>query len=345
MTNLIFGKSDSPYVIAEVGQNHQGSLEEALKYIATFASLGASAVKFQMRDNKVLFDECVYDAAYESLNAFGHTYGAHREFLELNHSDYVILRRRCIDLGVDFIVTPFDLPSLHRCVELEVDALKIASFDLGNLSFLDSVAKTGIPVVMSTGGGTLQHIEDSVEVITSFHEKLALLHCVSLYPCPVDSLNLGNITILRNLFPQLQIGLSDHFNGIITGPLAYTLGARVFEKHVTFDRSQKGTDHPFSLEPEGFRKFVRDIKRVHPLMKSGNHAKLGNELVFQKLGKSLTVRSDLPSGHILTLADLDGRITRPALIPVRETRSILGRRLSTSISSGSFLSYDMLYHA
>jgi N-acetylneuraminate synthase/sialic acid synthase len=335
----------NPYIIAEVGQNHQGSLEEALRYVVTFASLGASAIKFQMRDNKTLFDSSIYDMPYESPNSFGETYGAHREHLELDYAEMELLRQRCKDLGVDFIVTPFDSPSLERCVNLKVDALKVASFDLGNLSFLDVLAQTKIPLIMSTGGGSLDHIVTSVNTITHHHNALTLLHCVSLYPCPLDAVNLGNISTLKQRFPDLEIGLSDHFNGTLTGPLAYTLGARVFEKHVTFDRSNKGTDHPFSLEPEGFRKFVRDISRVDVLMQAKSHKELGKEFVFQKLGKSIISKHDLPSGHLLSLRDLDGRICRPTMIPVRETVNIVGKRLKTSLAAGSYLSFDHLQDA
>jgi len=337
--------NSSPYIIAEVGQNHQGSLQEALKYVVTFGALGASAVKFQMRDNKVLFDKSVYDMSYESVNAFADTYGAHREFLELENSDFITLRNRCKELGVDFIVTPFDIPSLKRCVELKVDALKIASFDLGNLSLLNELAQTKIPLIMSTGGGSLEHVKASVEIITKHHNSLAVLHCVSLYPCPVEAVNLGNISTLQKTFPGLNIGLSDHFNGTLTGPLAYTLGARIFEKHVTFDRSQKGTDHPFSLEPEGFRKFVRDINRVETLMSSGHHSKLGNEFVFQKLGKSIICKRDLPAGHVLSHSDLDGKICRPTVLPVRETLNVIGKKLTEPMSAGSYISFDCLQDA
>ena len=341
---MLFGKL-TPYIIAEVGQNHQGSIQEALRYVVTFASLGASAVKFQMRNNKVLFDNSVYDMPYDSHNAFADTYGAHREYLELDISEFRLIRQRCKDLSVDFIITPFDIPSLQSCLELDVDALKIASFDLGNLPFLDKLAKTKIPLIMSTGGGNIDHVKGSVDAITNHHRSLALLYCVSLYPCPIDAVNLGNITALQHCFPDLDIGLSDHFNGTLTGPLAYTLGARIFEKHVTFDRSHKGTDHPFSLEPEGFRKFVRDISRVQSLMSSGHHSQLGNEFVFQKLGKSLICNKDLPLGHILTHDDLDGRICRPVVLPVRESINIIGKQLVKQLPAGSYISLDLLHDA
>jgi len=152
MPSNFFHRKDA-YVIAEVGQNHQGSLEEALRYISVFAGLGADAIKFQMRNNRILFDDLVYNDLYNSENSFGSTYGEHREALELDYSSYLALRERCSHCKVDFIVTPFDEISLSACISLEVNALKVASFDLANIPFLDKIAKTCIPVVISSGGG------------------------------------------------------------------------------------------------------------------------------------------------------------------------------------------------
>ena len=330
------------YIIAEVGQNHQGSLEKAIKYISTFASLGADAVKFQMRSNSSLFDESIYQMRYESDNSFGETYGEHREFLELDYEEFVTLSKCCKDNKVDFIITPFDFISFEKCLKLKVDALKIASFDLGNIPLIDTFAKSLLPIVMSTGGGQINQINDSVEAILKYHKDLAILHCVSHYPCPLEKVNIKKIKKIKEIYTDLTVGLSDHFNGILTGPLAYVEGARVFEKHVTFDRSQKGTDHPFSLEPDGFRKFVRDIKRTPILLKYNSSDDLGEEPVFKKLGKSLIAKKLLKTGQEIKLDDLDGKIVRPQVIPVRESGQVIGKFIKRDIQAGEYLNYEML---
>jgi sialic acid synthase len=334
----MFSRLKSPsdaYIIAEVGQNHQGSLQEALKYVATFASLGASAIKFQIRNNKVLFDESFYDSVYNSENSFGATYGAHRDFLELSFEDHLKIRSKCSAVGVDYIVTPFDYPSLDLCKKLSCDAIKVASFDVGNIPFIHAISKLNIPVIVSTGGSDIDPIKYSLEEIIKIHSDIALLHCVSYYPCPADKVNLNKIRLLRELFPGIVLGLSDHFNGILTGPLAYLLGARVFEKHVTFDRSQKGTDHPFSLEPDGFRRFVRDIRRTPILMSSPDDHELGTEPVFKKLGKKITVKRSLSLNHTLTCDDISFIITSRDGINVRDTYKYLGRKLSAPIAEST----------
>ncbi len=332
--------NQSSYFIAEVGQNHQGSLEQAVRYIHTFAAAGADAIKFQARDNKYLFSADAYDAQYNSENAFADTYGAHRESLELSKEEFSILKRECKLCNVAFMCTPFDEPSLEMLVDLDVDLLKISSFDIGNLPFVDKVAATKRQIVMSVGGASEIHVNKSIETIFRHHHDVVILHCVSEYPCPYDRLGLSNIPQLQQMFPDLIIGLSDHFNGISSGPVAYMLGARVFEKHVTTDRAQKGTDHSFALEPEGFRKFVRDTQRVPEMMQKKPKHEIGNEQVFQKLGKSLVVARNLPLGAEITIADLSGRIFPDTYVPVRESHRFIGSKTRRALKAGEVLCFD-----
>ena len=314
----------SIYIIAEVGQNHQGDVNKAFKYIKEFSQLGADAAKFQMRDNKFLFDNEMFDSPYFSNNAFGNTYGEHREFLELSVSELGKLRDFCKECNVDFICTPFDEPSLDSLSKLNPDAIKIASFDMGNIIFLEKVGLLNKPVILSTGGANLNQINLSIESLKLSYDKLAVLHCVSKYPCPPDDLLLKRIPFLIEKYPDLVIGISDHFNGILSGPISYMLGARVFEKHVTFDRSLKGTDHSFSLEREGFRKFVRDIKRVPLMLKFDLPSDLGSEPVFKRLGKSVIAIRDIPKDKIITKEDLGGKIFKNPGVPIRDVNLIIG---------------------
>jgi sialic acid synthase len=322
------------FIIAEVGQNHQGSLDLAREYIKIFSDEGANAVKFQTRNNKYLFSEDAYLAKYDSENAFAETYGAHRESLELKPEWLAILKEDCIKYGVKFMSTPFDEPSLDLLKEIDVDILKIASFDLGNLPFINRISKLGKPVILSVGGGKIDQIRSSVEIIKKNGIELAILHCVSEYPCEFNRLGLDNIELLRAEFPDNIIGSSDHFNGTLSGPIAYMKGARVFEKHVTLNRAWKGTDHSFALEREGFRKFVRDIKRVSEMMTPKPVNELGAEKVFVKLGKSLIAMEDLNIGDTFTLENLSGKIFSKQYIPVRDSNLFIGKNVSRKINKG-----------
>ena len=339
----MFSKIDldeNPFVIAEVGQNHQGDLDTAREYIRIFAFEGADAVKFQTRNNKYLFSKNAYNSEYTSENAFAKTYGEHREKLELKPEWLPILKDDCEKYGVKFISTPFDEPSLNLLEEIGVDAYKIASFDLGNLPFLNRIGKTGRPVVMSVGGGKIDHIKSSLDVLLKHEIELAVLHCVSEYPTEYTRLGLENIKILEKAFPQCVIGSSDHFNGTLSGPIAYMSGARVFEKHVTLNRASKGTDHSFALEPEGFRKFVRDIRRVKHMFPSKPEGELGTEYVFTKLGKSLIANTKIKKGEVFSLDNLSGQIVTlsvdgMAYIPVRNSHLVIGRKTKRDIEAGS----------
>lgn len=328
------------YIIAEIGQNHQGDFDTAKDYVQLCANAGADAVKFQCRDNKYLFDKKAYDKPYESENAFGETYGEHREALELTHDELRELRGICEGLQVDFMCTPFDEPSLEFLLQINVDVLKVASFDLGNLPFLSLFAKSGKPTVMSVGGGNFSQIKSSVDLFNTMNVELAILHCVSEYPVEFNRLGLDNITQMQNHFPDNVIGLSDHFNGILSGPIGFMKGARVFEKHVTLNRAWKGTDHSFALEIDGFRKFVRDIRRVPQMMTPKNDGSLGNEAVFKKLGKSIVAKHDLVKGDMLEMTNLSGKIFDVNGIPVRESSNLIGRKLKNSKLAGEKIAYD-----
>jgi len=332
----------TPFIIAEVGQNHQGDLELAREYIKVFSYEGADAIKFQTRNNKYLFSEASYNASYDSENAFSNNYGEHRELLELKPEWLEILKEDCRKNNVQFMSTPFDEPSIDLLSVLNADILKIASFDLGNLPLINKIGKTKIPVVMSVGGGKIDQIKSSVELLLSHHENVAVLHCVSEYPCEYNKLGLDNIDDLIKEFPECTIGSSDHFNGTLSGPVAYLKGARVFEKHVTLNRAWKGTDHSFALEREGFRKFVRDIHRVRFMLPPKSSKDLGQEFVFQKLGKSVVALSDLSAGDVLSFDNLSGRIFNPGIIPVRETNQLIGKVINKNILKGTPIHYEDL---
>jgi len=340
MFSSLLGNKEA-FIIAEVGQNHQGDPELALRYVREFARIGANAIKFQTRNNKVLFSEEAYIKPYESENAFAETYGQHREALELPINFLKELRDECRKFNVKFMSTPFDEPSLNILVELDIDILKVASFDLGNLPFIKKIAQTNRPTVLSVGGGNIRQIQSSVEILNAYCNEVAVLHCVSEYPCPYNRLGLDQIQKLQELFPKNVIGLSDHFNGISSGPVSYMKGARVFEKHVTFDRTWKGTDHSFALNPDAFRKFCRDIRRIPEMLTPKDFSEIGKETVFKKLGKSLIAMNNISAGEYLTIDNLSGKIFSKTYIPVRDSLNVIGKRLKFDVLAGEPLQLEM----
>ena len=254
---------DTPcFVIAEIGHNHQGSVEKAQELFVLAKQAGVDAVKLQKRDNRRLFTRALYDSAYENENSFGPTYGAHREALELDRGAFAALQACARELGLVFFATAFDEASADLLSELDVPAYKIASGDLCNTPLLRHVAAIGKPLIVSTGGATIEDVDRAVETVTAINPQLCLLQCTASYPASVEELELGVIATYRERYPELVVGLSDHQDGIAMAPVAYMLGARVIEKHFTASHTAKGTDHAFSLMPEGMRKLVRDLHRV-----------------------------------------------------------------------------------
>ena len=234
------------------------------------------AVKLQKRDNHSLFTRALFESPYDNENSFGATYGQHREALELDRDAYVELRAIADDLGLVLFATAFDEASADLLAELELPAYKIASGDLRNTPLLRHVAALGKPMIVSTGGATLEDVDRAVEAITPINLQICLLQCTAAYPAAVEELNLAVLTTLRERYPDFVVGLSDHQDGIAMATVAYMLGARVIEKHFTLSHAAKGTDHAFSLIPEGMRKLVRDL-RAYPRRAGGRHETTASE--------------------------------------------------------------------
>lgn len=340
-THLIADDSDA-YVIAEIGHNHQGSLDKARDLFHAAKMSGVHAVKLQKRDNKTLFTKAAYDKPYENENSYGATYGAHREALEFGKKEYAELAVLAKDLGLDFFSTAFDFPSADFLAEMNPPAFKIASGDLKTIPLLKYVAKFGKPMIISTGGGGMTDIERAVDAILPINPKLSILHCTATYPTEPEDMHLRVITTLREKFPQLVIGLSDHYNGIVMAPVAYVLGARVFEKHFTMNHTWKGTDHAFSLEPIGMHKMVRDLERTRVALGGSAKQQLAKETAaITKMGKSLFAKRSLPAGHPLTEADIAFKCPG-GNIPPYEFDKLVGRTLKVAVAEDAPFSFDQL---
>lgn len=304
------------FIIAEVGHNHQGDVEKCKELFRKAKEAGCSAVKLQKRDNKSLFTKVMYDSAYNSENAFGPTYGSHREALEFGRDQYTELKRFTRELEVSFFATAFDFRSADFLAELDVPAFKIASGDLKSIPLLRYVAKFGKPMIVSTGGGSLDDIQRAYDAIMPINTQLCILQCTAAYPVDAEQMNLRVITTLRERFRDIVIGLSDHQNGIALAPVAYALGARVIEKHFTLNRAWKGTDHAFSLEPVGLTKLVRDLQRTRVGLGDGIKRPYENELKpMLKMAKKLVAAKDLPAGHVLRAQDIALKSPNDGLSP------------------------------
>src|SRR5712691_1654536 len=324
---------DAPcYVVAEIGQNHQGDVEKAKQLIHSAHEWGANAVKLQKRSNRTLYTRAFYEQPYDNEFSFGATYGEHREALELDADEYRELQSYARELGITFFATAWDFESADFLAELDVPAYKIASGDLKNMPLQRYVAQLGKPMFLSTGGGTMEDIERAVDTILPINEQLCVLQCTAAYPAASEELNLRVITNLRERFPELVIGLSDHQNGIAMALVAYMLGARVIEKHFTLDHAWKGTDHAFSLMPEGLRRLVRDLHRIPVALGDGVKRRLPVEAEpLEKMGKKLVAARDLDEGHVLAAGDIAVKSPADGGLPPYELDRTVGMRLRRSL--------------
>ena len=271
--------SSPAYVVAEIGSNHGGNVDTALQMIRIAAACGADSVKFQCRENRTLYSDALLNQPYENENSYGKTYGEHREALELSERSLFQCMREADASKVACFSTAFDEPSVDKIVKLDMPAIKIASGGLTDFPLLEYAALTGLPIILSTGGGTMREIDRAVNAVARRHERLAVLHCVAAYPVrDWSEHNLRCIATLRDEYPTLVIGWSGHDNGIALAVAAYALGARVVEKHFTLARDARGTDNAFSLEPQGLTKLCRDLKRAHFALGDGVKKRYASEM-------------------------------------------------------------------
>lgn len=333
------------YVIAEIGHNHQGDLKKAKDFFRSAKECGVNAVKLQKRDNRTLYTRAMYNMPYDNENSFGSTYGAHREALEFGREEYSELQRYARELGLTLFATAFDFRSADFLAELGMPAFKMASGDLKNIPLLKYVARLEKPMIVSTGGGTMDDVERAYDTVMALNRKLCLLQCTASYPADPEQMNLRVITTFRERFPDIVVGLSDHQNGISLAMIAYTLGARVIEKHFTLNRAWKGTDHAFSLEPGGMRRLVRDLQRAGQALGDGvKRAYPSEEKPLVKMAKKIVAARNLPAGHKIVFEDLALKSPNDGLPPNQLDR-VLGMKTRRSLEEDENISFDDLRHS
>ena len=334
--------SSPAYVIAEVGHNHQGKLETAKDMFKEAQACGVNAVKLQKRDNRSLFTQAAFDRPYENENSFGETYGEHREALEFDRDQYVELQKYAAELELDFFATAFDVLSADMLETLNMPVYKVASADLRNLPLLRHIAAFGKPMIVSTGGGTIEDVQRAYDTIRPINSKLCIMQCTCGYPAEFDELNLRVIETYRRRFSDIVVGYSGHDNGIAMPLVSYVLGARVIEKHFTLNRAMKGTDHVFSLEPVGMRKMTRDLERTRLSLGDGRKTVFASESApVVKMGKKLVAARDITVGHRLTADDIAVKSPGDGLAPVEIDR-ILGSVSRVALSKDDDLSLEQL---
>lgn len=326
---------DKVFVIAEIGNNHNGSLALAKKLVDAAIVAGANCVKFQLRNREALYRRKADGSRAEDLGV---------EYIqdlldkvELSLVEHQQLRKYCAQQGITYMCTPWDEPSVDALAGMDVSAFKLASADLTNPYLISKVASLGKPVILSTGMSFEHEIVRAVKQMETLGVPFALLHCNSAYPAPEGDIQLGYIKRLQEL--HSLIGYSGHERGTAITHGAVALGAKIIERHLTLDRRMEGPDHLASLEPVEFAQLVEGIRQLEkalPRQGAGRHVSQGELLNRENLAKSVVANTNIESGAIFEESMF--RIASPGqgLAPYR-LPELIGKRAVRAIKYGDFL--------
>lgn len=341
------------YIIAEIGQNHNGSVDIAKLIIdlitrpiieETFGLTlePINAVKLQKRDLNEELTISEMNKPYDNPNSFGRTYGEHRKYLELNDEEHFELYKYAKNKKLDFVETICSPGALSILKYFYPDFLKVASRDLRNHPLLNELASTKIPIILSTGLAGKDELEEALNIITKYHDKISILHCVSEYPTKPINANLLTIQWLKENYPQYKIGYSDHTIGISAPIIAVALGAEIIEKHVTIDRYMKGTDHILSLGPEGVYRMVRDIRLTEMFLgKKDIFICSDTEPVRLKLERSIASKRFIKKGETIYEDDLH-MLSPGSGLKWKERFLIIGKRAKFDIPKDEHINLNMV---
>ena len=338
------GSGEAPYIIAEIGSNHNGDMELCRRLIDAAAEAGADAVKFQSWSDSSLIAKEEYDRNTSYDDKKKH-FGSLREMVEayqFTPEQHRMAASYCREKGITFCSTPFSPPEVDLLESLEVPFYKIASMDVTNPALLDYVARKQKPVVISTGMATLGEIENAVNRVRSAgNRQIVLLHCVSIYPPDMRIVHLRNMQTLQAAF-DVPVGFSDHTLGTAIPIAAVALGACVIEKHFTLDKDMEGWDHAISADPGELRVIVQESRNVVAALGSRARQISEQEIAKRKrFRRSLVTRHALNPGHVIGMEDLDAKRPGTGISP-DQVELVVGRKVANQLAADQVIHWSHL---
>ncbi len=323
-----------PYIIAEIGNNHQGSLDTALRMVQIAKEYcRVNAVKFQKRDNDSLFTKEFAQRPYTGADSFGMTYGEHRVALELSKLDFCAIRDLCRELDIDLIVTPFDVKSVDLLYSIGIRNYKIASSDIDNIPLIEYASKKADALIISTGCASLEDVDQAYKVAIKYQQDVGLLHCICKYPPEIQEYNLRSILVLLERYTNVVVGYSGHDIGIEASLIARALGANIIEKHFTLNKDLPGGDHKISLNPSEMKNLVESLQKIDFMLgKSEKRRYEFEEAAKIKLGKSLYASRDIVKGTVLTAQDISVKTPAGHISP-GSIESLIGRTILSDLKA------------
>lgn len=340
--NKIIGDTHPTYFIAEIGANFDGSIEKAKHLIDAAKEAGADCAKFQTFSTPRIVSEGGF--SHMQLKgvhgSWGRTVSEVFKDAEFPVAWHKEIADYCKVVGIDFSTSPYFKEAVDLCVDLDVPFIKIGSGDITWFEMLDYITRKGKPVMLATGDATMSEIDEAVRTIEATGNKdLVLMQCITNYPSKIESANVNVLKTYQSAFDVLT-GYSDHAPGHVVALASVVIGGRVIEKHFTLNKTDKGPDHPHSMEPQEFRFMVDSIREVERAMGSTRKevvAEEGETVYVQR--RCLYAKQDLKKGHIMTSEDID--ILRPALgIPPKFKPMIIGKECKEDIVKGQPLFWN-----
>lgn len=336
------GDGSPAYIIAEMSANHAGSIERALEMIHVAKAAGADCVKIQTYTADTLTIDChneyfnIENGTWQGENLYSLYQKAYTPW-----EWHERLRDEAAKVGIDFLSTPFDNTSVDFLEELGIGFYKIASFELVDIPLLEYIASKKKPIIMSTGMGTLEEIEEAVNAIYSVgNRQLAIMKCSSAYPARSEEMNLSTIIDMKKRF-QIPVGLSDHSMGSFSAATAVAMGANIIEKHFCISRAIKNPDSSFSMEPDEFKAMVESVREVEKAMGKVIYGVSKQEESNARFRRSLFVVEDIKAGEALTPENI--RSIRPAYgLKPKHYKEVLGKRAVRDLKRGTPLAFEDL---
>ncbi|XP_002733992.1 N-acetylneuraminate-9-phosphate synthase-like [Saccoglossus kowalevskii] len=331
------------FFIAEIGQNHQGDINIAKQMIKVAKDAGADCAKFQKSELEFKFNKAALERPYTTKNSWGVTYGEHKRHLEFSHEQYQELKAYAESVGILLGASGMDEKAIDFLDELGIAFLKVGSGDTNNLPYLEHAAKKGRPMVISSGMQTMDTMKKVYNTVKPINDKFCILQCTSAYPLEPEDVHLNIIKEYQKEFPDIPIGYSGHENGMSITLAAVAMGAKVLERHITLDKTWKGSDHSASLEPSELKELISQIRIVERAMGSRVKKMRSCELfTHQKLGKSVVAAKDIPADTAMTLDMLTVKVAEPKGYPPEKIFDLIGKKLKKGVENDDSVTEDNL---
>lgn len=339
--SVVVGHGRPPYIIAEIGSNHNGDMDLCRRLIDAACEAGAHAVKFQSWTENSLIAKEEYERNTEYADKKKH-FGSLKDMVkayQFTTEQHREAHAYCRERGIAFCSTPFSRAEADMLENLDVPFFKVASMDIVYPNLLRHIARKQRPMVISTGMATMAEIEQAVETVRAEgNDQIVLLHCISIYPPDHEMIHLRNMAMLQQAF-DVPVGFSDHSLGTSIPLAAVALGACVIEKHFTLDKDMPGWDHAISADPEEMRVIVEEGRHIFTAL--GSTMRTVSVAEYEKRKKfrrSLVARRALPQGHVLTEDDLDAKRPGTGIAPT-EIAHVIGRKLARNIQEDQVLDW------